>query len=188
MDLVGIAKSFGLLRLPGMFEMKNVSKDSWSDAEVDVWLSKSIPQNFNWLILRFFVNQWTTYAYRDQAQENKRLISITTEKAKNKALAAEKVKERSRKKKANAAWSENMDRQAERTKRKEVKIAKVKWLRANETQAAEASTEEATSKRDRDEDGSDDDWDELVREERMAKKVKKGEVSQKAFDAEFGDL
>ena len=43
-------------------------------------------------------------------------------------------------------------------------------------------------KRPRDETEDDDDWDDLAREERMAKKVRKGEVSQKAFDAEFGDL
>ena len=38
-----------------------------------------------------------------------------------------------------------------------------------------------------DDEGADD-WAELAREERMAKKVKRGAVSQKAFDAEFGDL
>lgn len=37
-----------------------------------------------------------------------------------------------------------------------------------------------------DEDQNDeDDWEELAREERMAKKVKKGEMSQLEFDAEF---
>lgn len=36
LDLVGIAKSFGLLRLPGMFELKDVPRDHWVDADVDV--------------------------------------------------------------------------------------------------------------------------------------------------------
>lgn len=36
LDLVGIAKSYGLLRLPGMFELKGIAKDDWNDAEVDV--------------------------------------------------------------------------------------------------------------------------------------------------------
>ena len=36
MDLIGVAKSFGLLRLPRMPELKDVSKDAWLDAEVDV--------------------------------------------------------------------------------------------------------------------------------------------------------
>ena len=36
------------------------------------------------------------------------------------------------------------------------------------------------------EDGDgEDDWAELAREERMAKKVKRGEVTELAFDAEF---
>ena len=33
--------------------------------------------------------------------------------------------------------------------------------------------------------GNEDDWEELAREERMAKKVKKGEIAQLEFDAEF---
>lgn len=37
-------------------------------------------------------------------------------------------------------------------------------------------------------DDEEDDWDELAREERMAKKLKKGEVSQREFDVEFADL
>ena len=35
---------------------------------------------------------------------------------------------------------------------------------------------------DADEDGEGDDWDELAREERMAKKVKKGLVDEKEFE------
>lgn len=36
LDLVGVAKSFGLLRLPRMPELKEASRDEWQDAEVDV--------------------------------------------------------------------------------------------------------------------------------------------------------
>jgi ATP-dependent RNA helicase DDX55/SPB4 len=36
LDLVGVAKSFGLLRLPKMPEMKTVNRDSWQDAEISV--------------------------------------------------------------------------------------------------------------------------------------------------------
>lgn len=38
LDLVGVAKSFGLLRLPRMPELKDANRESWSDAEVDVSL------------------------------------------------------------------------------------------------------------------------------------------------------
>lgn len=36
LDLIGVAKSFGLLRLPKMPEMKTVNRDSWQDAEISV--------------------------------------------------------------------------------------------------------------------------------------------------------
>jgi hypothetical protein len=43
LDLVGIAKSFGLLRLPGMFELKDIDRDGWIDAEIDVgWIAHGI--------------------------------------------------------------------------------------------------------------------------------------------------
>lgn len=51
------------------------------------------------------------------------------------------------------------------------------------------------SKRPRPEEGSgddmddgEDDFEELAREERMAKKVRKGEISKDEFEAEFHDL
>lgn len=36
LDMVGLAKSFGLLRLPRMPELKKLSRDGWQDADVDV--------------------------------------------------------------------------------------------------------------------------------------------------------
>jgi ATP-dependent RNA helicase DDX55/SPB4 len=39
LDLVGVAKSFGLLRLPKMPELKVVNREEWKDAVVDVNLS-----------------------------------------------------------------------------------------------------------------------------------------------------
>lgn len=36
LDLIGVAKSFGLLRLPRMPELKDVDKSGWKDASVDV--------------------------------------------------------------------------------------------------------------------------------------------------------
>lgn len=89
-----------------------------------------------------------------------------------------------------------MERAEQRVKRKEKKVAKAKWLRANadgmDVDGEAAPADGAPSKRTRsaesEQDDDGDDWDELAREERMAKKLKKGEVSQKQFDAEFGDL
>lgn len=39
LDLIGVAKSFGLLRLPRMPELKDVDKTGWEDASLDVSLS-----------------------------------------------------------------------------------------------------------------------------------------------------
>jgi hypothetical protein len=38
LDLIGVAQSFGLLRLPRMPELKDTPRDDWEDAEVDVGL------------------------------------------------------------------------------------------------------------------------------------------------------
>ena len=39
LDLIGVAKSFGLFRLPAMPELKKRSRDGWDDADVDVRLA-----------------------------------------------------------------------------------------------------------------------------------------------------
>ena len=39
-----------------------------------------------------------------------------------------------------------------------------------------------------DPDDDQDDWAEFAREEKLAKRVRKGIVSQEKFDVEFGDL
>lgn len=80
-------------------------------------------------------------------------------------------------------------------------MAKAKWQRANanvekqdemDVDGLKATDGATTTKRarevEKDNEHDGDDWDELAREERMVKKVKKGEISQKQFDAEFGDL
>ena len=45
LDLVGVAKSFGLLRLPGMPELKGRSEDGWEDVDIDVRYFGSFHRN-----------------------------------------------------------------------------------------------------------------------------------------------
>ncbi|KAF9055271.1 DEAD-domain-containing protein [Hymenopellis radicata] len=156
LDLVGVAKSYGLLRLPKMPELKDADRSTWQDASLE----------------------WETYAYQDAAQEAKRL----KESASTAAKAAEQKKlweQRKQKKKVNVSWSDKVVKQEERDVRKEKRVKKKAWEK------------EQTKKREHDvvdEDGDDgDDWDDLAKEERMAKKVRRGEVSQKEFDMEFDD-
>ncbi|EAU84793.2 ATP-dependent rRNA helicase spb4 [Coprinopsis cinerea okayama7 len=170
LDLIGLAKSFGLLRLPKMPELKDMERLNWKDADLD----------------------WDEYSYSDPAQESKRLQTLQTSKsAEAKEEKQRQARERAMKKKASAPWSEQAGRKDEKAKRREKKIAKRKWLKAQDSSAAAAGAKRPREGGDASDDGGDgdgDDWDELAREERMAKKVKKGEIPQKVFDAEFGDL
>ncbi|OSX64176.1 hypothetical protein POSPLADRAFT_1179798 [Postia placenta MAD-698-R-SB12] len=167
LDLVGVAKSFGLLRLPRMPELTDVSRNGWEDADVD----------------------WSAYAYAEKAREAKRLAAAA-EQTRSTAEGAERKAERLEQKKANAAWSNKLTRKEEQLKRKEKKDRKRKWQKEHQEPVAIGGS--ATKKRGSEEDGSDvddgDDWEELAREERMAKKVKRGAVSQEVFDGEFGGL
>ncbi|KIL70035.1 hypothetical protein M378DRAFT_183640 [Amanita muscaria Koide BX008] len=168
LDLVGVARSFGLLRLPKMPEMKDANLENWEGAMVD----------------------WDNYSYTDKGQEAKRLA------AKEKTNSAEAQKEREKrraekveKKKQNTAWSDHASRKEERLKRREKRVKKKQWLKAQED-VVNNSTKTTGDKRNRDSksSGDEDGWEELAKEERMAKKLKKGEITQTEFDAEFGDL
>ncbi|KAI0724030.1 DEAD-domain-containing protein [Cerioporus squamosus] len=164
LDFIGLAKSFGLLRLPRMPELKDVSREGWEDADVD----------------------WNAYAYADKAQEAKRLAEASQPTPDAEEIRRRK-EERAEKEKANAAWSNKERKREERDKRREKKVRKKKWQK---TQAA-ANTEAGTKRGRDDAAGSEedeDDWEALAKEERMAKRVKKGQVSQGEFDAEFADL
>ena len=144
---------------------------------------------FSLIVLPFSVwgsFQWTNYSYLDKAQEAKRLAESakpapsTEEVEKRKELRAEK-------RKANAAWSDKTRRKEEREKRREKKDRKRKWEKTNTAQAG-AKRGLGDVKEDEGSEGdAGDDWDELAREERIAKRVKKGHLTQTEFAAEFGD-
>lgn len=110
--------------------------------------------------------------------------ALDNEREKRRASRAEK-------KKLNSAWSEKVVKKEEREKRKEKRSAKRKWLKTQTVEAVlpgDQTQKRARSEDDGGEQDDSDDWDELAREERMAKKVKKGDINQRTFDAEFGDL
>ncbi|KAF8812464.1 DEAD-domain-containing protein [Phlegmacium glaucopus] len=169
LDLVGVAKSFGLLRLPKMPELKAVDRENWEDAEVS----------------------WDTFPYADRAQEAKRVAVAESTKLAN--VEREPLRsERADKKQKNSAWSVKAKKQEEREKRREKRKLKAKRLRTQEPSAAAANTDNhlkrQASEFDPDDDEDKDDWAEFAREERLAKRVRKGVVSQEEFDVEFGDL
>jgi len=186
LDLVGVAKSFGLLRLPKMPELKDPSREGWEDAEVDVrfyhfwtWLFPSLDK---------LLFQWEHFSYVDKAQETKRIAAKATSSV-DETERVKKRKEKEEKKKRNAAWSEQSSRQEERQKRRDKKAKKKQWLKTQAELVDEQNTKPSdSSKRPRAEEDDEGSWEELAREERMAKKLKRGEITQKEFDAEFVDL
>lgn len=98
---------------------------------------------------------------------------------------------RAAKKQQNAAWSDQVARREEKDKRKEKKDRKKKWLKSQTSATHEiAAGSDQSLKRGRipTDDDEGDDWHELAKEERMAKKVRRGNVTQGAFDVQFADL
>ncbi|KAI9574881.1 DEAD-domain-containing protein [Boletus coccyginus] len=160
LDLIGVAKSFGLLRLPCMPELKDVDKTGWEDASLD----------------------WNAYAYADKAQEAKRRESQCKPE-----VQKERTETRAVKRKRNAPWSQQATSKEQREKRKLKRDRKRQWLQSQTTANHSATTPIKSQSAEGSQD-VEDDWDELAKEERLAKKVRKGTTTQQVFDAEFGDL
>lgn len=167
-----------------MPELKDMSRDGWEDAEVDVRL---IPVFAHSIAQPCLFPQWDTYSYSDDAQERRRLqdlenrAKVSTENQKNKV-------ERLTKKKANIAWSDKTLKKETRDKRKEKKAKKRQWLKSHQSQPSSSAPvipQKRGPEADDEDEDTEDDWAELAREERMAKKVKKGDITQLEFDAEF---
>jgi ATP-dependent RNA helicase DDX55/SPB4 len=99
--------------------------------------------------------------------------------------------ERAEKRQQNLAWSHQVARKEEKDKRREKKDRKKKWLKSQTSANEDAAGGDQSFKRERPaEDDADegDEWGELAREERMAKKVRRGDITQGAFDKQFADL
>jgi ATP-dependent RNA helicase DDX55/SPB4 len=140
---------------------------------------RPVARRFDILPLRL---QWNSFAYADKAQEAKRLAanSVSTQADSKEAARARRKDNKS----ANAAWSNQAVRKDVKQLRKEKKERKRKWLNS-QGQTGDAVVKSPAAESDGDD---NDEWDELAREERMAKKVRRGDVSQRAFDEEFADL
>ncbi|KAI6113657.1 DEAD-domain-containing protein [Pisolithus croceorrhizus] len=165
LDLIGVAKAFGLLRLPRMPELKDVDMEGWEDAQVS----------------------WDAYAYADKAQEAKRLEAASKKDHTNEK-EREAAEARSTKRKRNTAWSHQAEAKEKKETRKLKKERKRQWLKAQAagTVGCIALTEQ--NSHETESDGDRDDWEELLKEERMAKKVRRGEAKQKEFDEIFSGL
>ncbi|KDQ10086.1 hypothetical protein BOTBODRAFT_36513 [Botryobasidium botryosum FD-172 SS1] len=188
LDLVGVAMSYGLLRLPKMPELKDrEERKDWETVEVD----------------------WDSYAFANKVLEKQRLEAQEKAAATRAQTEAAKVEERLKRrelKKMNSSWSDKKKSREARDLRKEKKGRKREWLKKHgmsvdvgEGEGAESAKDGGENQAGGDERGvrmEDDDvdeeaqeeWEELAREAKMAKRLKKGTVHELEVNEMFADL
>jgi ATP-dependent RNA helicase DDX55/SPB4 len=134
-----------------------------------------------------FPTQWDKYTYADKAQEAKRLKSAAEVQSSN---DSKRHSTNTNSKKDYVSWSKQLAKKDTREKRRVQKVRKKAWVASS--QLGEERKEHTALKRTRADseeknvDSADealDDWASLAEEERLAKKLKKGKISQAEFDA-----
>ena len=84
---------------------------------------------------------------------------------------------------ATEAWSKKTDAKVRKVERRTKKDRKKEFLKKRKQEEVQDDNNNDNA------DDDDDDWDELAKEERMAKKVKRGRMNQEKFDEMFaGDM
>ncbi|KAG9124356.1 ATP-dependent rRNA helicase spb4 [Ceratobasidium sp. 392] len=164
LDLVGVAKSFGLIRLPKMPEL--ATRDGWSDLDID----------------------WDTIPYLDKARESQRIAALqsASETAEARRQERETVrKKRDVQKTKNGAWSNQVARAQARDTRKEKKERKRTWLKKQKD--AEPEEDEGSGEASESGDNAED-WEELKAEQRAAKKAKRAKHAEQKMDASYDGL
>ncbi|KAG2221660.1 hypothetical protein INT45_001185 [Circinella minor] len=118
---------------------------------------------------------WDKYKYMDKNREAKRQREI-------KARPQQKP-QTVKPKKTSEAWSKKTDAKVRKVERRTKKDRKKEFLKKRKQE--EVQDDDNNNNADNDE----DDWEELAKEERMAKKVKRGRMNQEKFDEMFaGDM
>jgi ATP-dependent RNA helicase DDX55/SPB4 len=132
--------------------------------------------------------QWDKYSYADKAQEAKRLKSASEVQSSNDSKRRQSTSTNS--KKDHVSWSKQLAKKDVREKRRVQKVRKKAWVASS--RPGEEREEHTALKRTRadseeknvvDSAEALDDWVSLAEEERLAKKLKKGKISQAEFDA-----
>ncbi|KAI8987686.1 P-loop containing nucleoside triphosphate hydrolase protein [Mycotypha africana] len=157
-DLCQLAMGFGLLKLPKMPELKTQLSSEGAT-------NKFVEEEIN----------WDTFKYLDKQREAKRLRELKEYQEKGPQQKANSHQP----KKKSVAWSEKQEAQKRKQVRKEKKQAKKEYLKRKAEEEAE------NKKRQMEEDV--DEWEELAKEERMFKKVKKGKLDKDTFDEMFDE-
>ncbi|KZO91218.1 DEAD-domain-containing protein [Calocera viscosa TUFC12733] len=162
LPLTEVAAAFGLLKLPKMPELAKspVPKDAvWSEADL----------------------YWSKYAYLDKVREKQRQDLLVGGKPELSAAEKELKKQaKAAQRESNNAWSDKTKQREVRDLRREKKKRKREWEKKAVVEPTPAPVDDDVT--------DEEDWKDLRREERMAKKVKKGQLSQDQFNAEFPEL
>jgi len=128
--------------------------------------------------------QWDNYSYADKAQEAKRLKSAAEAQQ-----ATDSKRSPSNNKQDNLSWSRQVAKKDAKEKRRAQKTRKKAWVTS--TRPEKERKEHSTLKRMRadneeklvDSADAEDDWTSFAEEERLAKKLRKGKITQDEFDA-----
>ncbi|KAF9343112.1 ATP-dependent rRNA helicase spb4 [Mortierella sp. AD094] len=190
LDLGALARGYGLLRLPKMPELKNEK----SGGSIQGFVPADIDMD--------------KYKYLDKQKEAVRVKKLAeykakqAEKEKQAALNGENDKKRKQIHKS-SAWSEKQEAKERKLDRQLKKQRKREYLkRVANGEIKEGDKSEGNKDDDDEDDGDDSDegdankedeededsWEALAKEERLAKKVKKGKLSAKEFDKEVGNM
>ena len=188
LDLVGLAKSFGLLKLPKMPEVKG-KEAQWDEVDVDVRASQAPPTSC--ADDRIYL-QWEEYSYNDKVREKQRRQEAEAVKAslearlgsKRAAVAEggavatpEEVPAAKKAKKGKPvqtkAWSAKEDADAKKEMRRLKKLKKAKAINGKATEGKGI---------DSDDDGEGaEDWKDAVRDQKAARKREKEDGGSKGM-------
>jgi ATP-dependent RNA helicase DDX55/SPB4 len=162
-----------------MPELKGVETSRWREADIEVryiMLEDSV--------MSIVPMQWDNYSYADKAQEAKRLKSAAEAQQ-----AADCKRSPSDNKQDKISWSKQLAKKDVKEKRRAQRTRKKAWIAS--TRPEKERKEQSTLKRMRaegeeklvDSADAEDDWTSFAEEERLAKKLKKGKITQDEFDA-----
>jgi ATP-dependent RNA helicase DDX55/SPB4 len=123
--------------------------------------------------------QWDTYSYADKSQEAKRIKPSSAQVQRSSDF-------KSTSKRDHMPWSKQLSKKDVKEKRRAKKAKKREWLastRLGEKHTGLKRTRTDSEEKMADSGEGEDDWASLAEEERLAKKLKKGKISQAEFDA-----
>lgn len=148
LDIPSLARTFGLLRLPSMPELRN----TFSPAQLSGFVGTPHDPD--------------TIAYTDKTREKQRLVSLEKTRAEKALKLSNSADTRNNKKRQNnVAWSEQKAKKQARQERKEKKERKREYLHKVKQQEKQATL----TADDDDDDDMADDYRELKKERKMKK-------------------